>query len=372
MPLDHSLTDQHAPAQSQAGAGLATVRKHRSWKKPLGILAGIVLVLAIVAYLVNYLLVGQYYISTDDAYIGANTTMVATKVSGYVTAVPVRDNQLVRAGDLLVNIDPRDYQAALASANADAEAANAAIASDKAQLALQQTKIAAAQATITGDQARLAFAAQNSRRYASLSGTGASTKQSTDQASTDVVAARAQLAADAAALQGAIRTIAVLDAAAAQATANYDQSKARVRSATLDLGHTQIRAAFDGQIGNKTVSVGDYMQVGTQLMALVPLEQVYVIANYKETQITRMQNGQPVTIVVDGFPSLHVTGHVDSISPASGQEFALLPPDNATGNFTKIVQRVPVKILINLNQTLIGKLRPGMSVEPNIDTRKVH
>ncbi len=330
------------------------------------------MLVAIAAWLIQYLLTGQYFIATDDAYIGADTTMVATKVSGYVTAVPVRDNQLVKGGDLLVSIDPRDYQAALASANADAEAAKAAIASDQAQLSLQQTKIAAAQATIAGDQARLAFAAQNSRRYASLSGTGASTEQSTQQASTDVVAARAQLAADAAALQGAIRTIAVLNAAAAQAGANYDQSEARVRSAALDLGHTEIRAAFNGQIGNKTVAIGDYVQVGTQLMALVPLAHVYVMANYKETQITRMQNGQPVSIAVDGFPNLHVTGHVDSISPASGQEFALLPPDNATGNFTKIVQRVPVKILIDLNQTLIGKLRPGMSVEPDIDTRKVH
>ena len=138
---------------------------------------------------------------------------------------------------------------------------------------------------------------------------------------------------------------------------------------TLNLSHTQIRAPFDGVVGNKTVAVGDYLEAGTQIMAIVPLSQVYVIANYKETQITNIKAGQHVSLVVDAFPGLKVTGTVDSIAPASGQQFALLPPDNATGNFTKIVQRVPVKIVLDLTPDVIGKLRPGLSVEPNIDTR---
>jgi membrane fusion protein (multidrug efflux system) len=341
-------------------------------RKRLAIAAGIIAAIALIIWLVYYLLVGQYYIETDDAYIAADTSMIAAQVSGYVTKVAVRQNQPVKAGDLLVSIDPRDDQAALAGAQADMEAAQAAITSDQAQLSLQQAKIAGAQAAVMGDQARVAFAVQNQRRYAKLSGTGASPKQTADQATTDLATARAQLAADQAALLGANRTVDVLNAAAAQAQANLDQAKARAQAAALNLSHTDIRAPFDGVVGNKTVALGDYLQPGTQIMGIVPLDQVYVTANYKETQITNMQPGQKVSVVVDGYPALKVTGIVGSISPASGQEFALLPPDNATGNFTKIVQRVPVKILLNLNHNLIGKLRPGMSVEPDIDTRRSH
>jgi membrane fusion protein (multidrug efflux system) len=331
-------------------------------------LAGLVLI-GLAVWLIDYLLVGQYFVSTDDAYIAADTSMIAAKVDGYVTAVPVLDNQVVAKGDALATIDNQDYTVALAGAQADMAADRAALQSDQAQLSLQQAKIAAARAAVTGDQAKVAFAADNQRRYAKLSGTGASTAQDTNQADTDLATAQANLAADQANLLGAVRMIDVLNAAAAQSNAALQQAAAHVAQAELDLGHTQIRAPFDGVVGNKTVAVGDYLQSGTQIMAIVPLHQVYVIANFKETQITRLAPGQRTHIVVDGFPDLKVTGTVASISPASGQEFALLPPDNATGNFTKIVQRVPVKIWINLNSNLIGKLRPGMSVEPDIDTR---
>lgn len=338
-------------------------------KRWLLIGAGLVIAVLAIIWLVNYLLVGQYFVATDDAYLTADSSMIAAKVSGYVTQVAVRDDQPVHKGDLLATIDPRDYQTALAVAQADSAAAAAAITSDNAQVSLQQAKIAAAQAALQGDQARLSFAAQNQRRYASLSKTGASPIQTTDQATTDLATAHAQIAADQAALLGATREIAVLNAALAQSTAAQSQSAAHAEQAALDLSHTQIRAPFDGVIGNKSVAVGDYLQTGTQIMAVVPLAEVYVIANYKETQITDVHPGQHVSLTVDGFPSLKITGKVDSIAPASGQEFALLPPDNATGNFTKIVQRVPVKIVLDLNASNIGKLRPGMSVEPSIDTR---
>jgi membrane fusion protein (multidrug efflux system) len=295
--------------------------------------------------------------------------MLAPKVGGYVTQVLVNDNQLVSKGQLLVVIDPRDYQATLDGARADIAAAQAAIASDQAQLSLQQAKILAAGAMVQADQARENFAEQDRKRYEQASATGASTEQSTSQASTDVTTAAAALAADRANLLGAQRQVQVLDAAAAQSQASLAQAQARAQEAALDLSHTKITAPFDGMVGDKTVQVGDYMQPGTEVMALVPLSQIYVMANFKETQITDIHRGQPVTIGVDGYPGLHVTGKVDSVSPASGQEFALLPPDNATGNFTKIVQRVPVKIDVNLDNTLIGKLRPGMSVEPSIDTQ---
>jgi membrane fusion protein (multidrug efflux system) len=332
-------------------------------------LIGAIAVIALVIWLVEYLLVAQFYVSTDDAYLAADTAMMAPKIGGYVTDVRVNENQLVTKGQVLAVIDPRDYQAALDGANADIAAAQAAIASDEAQLSLQQAKIQAAQAMLQADIAREAFAAADRRRYAAASASGASTEQLTSQASTEVSTAAATVDADKANLLGAQRQIDVLNAAAAQSQASLRQAQAKAEQARLDLTHTEITAPFDGMVGDKTVAVGDYLQPGTEIMAIVPLDQVYVLANFKETQITDIQNGQPVTVAVDGYPDLHVTGTVDSVSPASGQEFALLPPDNATGNFTKIVQRVPVKILLNLNNDLIGKLRPGMSVEPSIDTR---
>ncbi len=312
-------------------------------------------VIAVAVWLIQYILVGQYFVGTDDAYMEADSSLIAAKISGYVTEVAVLQDQPVKAGQLLAVIDPRDYQNTLAGAQA-------AIADDQAALTLQQAKIAAAQAALRGDTAHEAFAAQDQHRYASLSATGASTKQQSDQADTGLIAAQAQIDADIANVQAAEAQVGVLNAGLAQ-------DQARAAQAQLDLSHTEIRAPFDGVVGNKTVAVGDYLQPGAQIMAVVPLDQVYVIANYKETQITPVKPGQKVRLTVDGFPDLKVTGWVDSIYPASGQAFALLPPDNATGNFTKIVQRVPVKIFLNLTPDLIGKLRPGMSVEPEIDTR---
>jgi len=339
-------------------------------RRRLIVIAAAVVAIALLIWLIDYLLVGQYFVGTDDAYLAADSAMIAPKISGYVTQVPVNNNQLVRAGQVLAVIDPRDYQAALAGARADVAAARATIASSQAQLALQQARIQAAAAQVQADQARQNFAAQDRKRYLEAARAGASTAQSSSQAGTDLAAADAALAADQANLLAAQRQVAVLAAALAQSQAALQQDQARALQAALDLGHTQITAPFDGMVGDKTVAVGDFLQPGTELMAVVPLNQVYVQANYKETQITHVAPGQPVTVTVDGYPSLRVTGKVDSISPASGQEFSLLPPDNATGNFTKIVQRVPVKIVLNLNNDLIGKLRPGMSVEPDIDTRR--
>jgi membrane fusion protein, multidrug efflux system len=341
-----------------------------SSKRWIFIAAGAVAAIALIVWGIQYLLVGQYFISTDDAYVTADSSLIAAKVSGYVTKIAIRDGEAVRRGQLLVSIDPRDYQTALAEAQADSAAASAAIANDQAELSLQQAKIAAASATLQGDQARLVFAVQNQHRYANLAATGASPIQATQQADTDLATARATIAADQAALLGANRQVNVLNAALAQAVASLGQSTARTAQAALDLSHTKIRAPFDGIVGNKTVALGDYLQTGTQIMAIVPLSQVYVLANYKETQITNIRPGQHVTLGVDAFPALKVTGTVDSIAPASGQEFALLPPDNATGNFTKIVQRVPVKIVLDLTPEVVGKLLPGISVEPSIDTRR--
>lgn len=326
-------------------------------KKRWLIFAGAFLLFAAaLIWLTYYLLAGQYFISTDDAYIAADSSLIAPKLSGYVTAIPVREGQEVHQGELLVSIDPRDYEIAQA-------AARAALATAQARLALQQQIIAAAQASLQGDTARLAFAKQNQQRYARLSTTGASTQQDREQANTALATALASLAASQANLAAATIQVSVL-------TARLTQAEAAATQAALDLSHTKILSPFNGIVGDKSVAIGDYLQPGTQIMAIVPLSQVYVVANYKENQLTRIRPGQPVKLSVDAFPNLKVTGTVDSISPASGQEFALLPPDNATGNFTKVVQRVPVKIVLNLTPDLLGKLRPGLSVEPSIDTRR--
>jgi len=337
------------------GQGALSLSKSLFSRRGLGLAAAILVAVALIVWLIQYLLVGQYFISTDDAYLAADSSLIAAKISGYVTNVAVLQDQPVTQGQLLITIDPRDYQNTL-------DAANAAVANDEAALNLQQAKITAAEAALQGDTARAGFAAQDQRRYASLSASGASTKQQADQADTALAAAQAQVDMDSANLQAARAQVGVLNAMLAQ-------DQARAAQAQLDLSHTSVRAPFDGIVGNKTVAVGDYLQPGAQIMAVVPLDQVYVIANYKETQITNIRPGQKVSLAVDGFPDLKVTGEVQSIYPSSGQEFALLPPDNATGNFTKIVQRVPVKIVLDLTPDLVGKLRPGMSVEPEIDTR---
>jgi membrane fusion protein (multidrug efflux system) len=329
-----------------------TASPARRWLLPV---AAVIVIIALAVWGVNYLLVGQCFVSTDDAYLAADSSIIAAKVSGYVTQVNVLQDQPVHKGDLLAVIDPRDYQNAVA-------AANAVVDNDIAALTLQQARIDAARATLAGDTAREAYDAADDARYAHLASNGGATQQQADQAGTGLATIRAQIDADNANLRGALTQVDVLNAALAQAKANAAQ-------AALDLANTRITAPFDGVVGNKTVAEGDYLQPGTAIMAVVPLNQVYVVANFKETQITAIAPGQTVSVHVDGFPDLSVTGHVDSIFPASGQTFALLPPDNATGNFTKIVQRVPVKIVLDLTADEIGKLRPGMSVEPEIDTR---
>jgi len=352
------------------GPAVQRVKIAQSARRPLGLAAGAVVAFLLLIWLLYYLLVGQYFVSTDDAYVAADTAMIAPKITGYVATVLVNDNQAVTAGQVIATIDSRDYQAAFDGAKADVDAARAAVVSDQAQISLQQAKIAAAQAMVQADQAKVNFAVLDKRRYAKASAAGAGTEQSSSEADTTLATALAALAADKAGLLGAQKEVDVLNAQAAQAVASVSQARAKATQAALDLSHTEIVAPFNGVVGDKTVAAGDFVSPGTELMAIVPLRDVYVLANYKETQITNIWPGQKVTIAVDGFPDLNVTGTVDSLSPSSGQEFALLPPDNATGNFTKIVQRLPVKIDINMTQDLVGKLRPGMSVEPDIDTRQ--
>jgi membrane fusion protein (multidrug efflux system) len=316
-----------------------------------------------------YWTVGRFLVSTDDAYVKADNTTIAPKVSGYLTEVLVGDNERIKAGQVLARIDDRDFKVALDQSKADVAAAEAAINSKKAQLDVQQAVIAAAKATIEVDTATRTFANQENKRYTDLAATGYGSVQNAQQAQSRNAGAEAAILRDTANLASAEKQVELLKAEIVQATAAAARATAIQRQAELNLSYTTISAPIDGVVGNRTLRVGQFVQAGTQLMSLVPANGAYVVANYKETQLTHVAQGQAVDIEVDMFPGKVVHGHVDSLAPASGQEFALLPPDNATGNFTKVVQRIPVKIMIDQNPSV--DLRPGMSVIPTIQTLTV-
>jgi membrane fusion protein (multidrug efflux system) len=323
---------------------------------------------AAASYAYRYWTVGRFLESTDDAYIQADYTTVAPKVSGYLADVLVTDNESVKAGQVLAHIDDRDFKTALDQARADVAGAESAIRNIDAELALQQSVIDQQKAAIASDEATLKFAQQDRARYADLVADGWATTQRFQKADATLHESDAAAQRDRAGLVAAQKKIAVLTTQRSQAEASRDRAQAIARQAELNLSYTVITAPVDGTVGARSLRVGQLVQAGTQLMAVVPLRAVYVVANFKETQLTEMRQGQPVDIGVDGFPGVALKGHVDSLAPASGQEFALLPPDNATGNFTKIVQRVPVKIVLD-EDPLAGVLRPGMSVEPVVDTK---
>jgi len=317
----------------------------------------------------DYWTVGRFLVSTDDAYVKADNTTIAPKVSGYLDRVLVGDNEHVKAGQILARIDDRDFRVALDQTRADVAAANATVTSKEAQLEVQEAVIAAARATIDVDNAAKAFAKQENKRYTDLAATGYGSVQNAQQAQARDAGADAAIQRDTANLASALKQVDLLKAEILQAKAAAARAAALQRQAELNLGYTTIVSPIDGVVGNRTLRVGQYVQAGTQLMSIVPTDGAYVVANFKETQLTHVRAGQKVELEVDTFPGQVVHGHVDSIAPASGQEFALLPPDNATGNFTKIVQRIPVKIALDAETSPPIALRPGMSVIPTIATR---
>jgi len=317
----------------------------------------------------DYWTVGQYLVSTDDAYVKADNTTVAPKISGYLHEVLVGDNERVKAGQVLARIDQRDFRVALDQAKADVAAARAAIASKQAQLGVQQAVIDAARATVDVDQAAATFAAQENKRYTDLATSGYGSVQNAQQAQSRIAGAQAAIARDTANLASALKQVDLLKAEIAQANAALARAEAVQGQAELNLDYTSIIAPIDGVVGNRSLRAGQFVQAGTLLMSVVPVAGAYVVANFKETQLTDVRAGQAVDIAVDMFPGQVVHGRVDSIAPASGQEFALLPPDNATGNFTKVVQRIPVKIALDPDNSSPVELRPGMSVIPTIETK---
>ncbi|AMH43232.1 multidrug ABC transporter permease [Burkholderia sp. PAMC 28687] len=335
------------------------------------ILMGLGLVVIVVGgiWLARWWTVGRFIESTDDAYLQADSVTVAPKVSGYVTDVYVGDNATVKAGDPLVRLDTRQYQASLEQAEATIAARTADIQKAQADILQQHANIDQAKA-----QEQVArFSAQHARdevqRYAPLTATGAETRERLAQLTNTRDQANATLAANTAAVKSAETQIASTTAQIAQARAQLEAAQASAKQSQLDMQDTIVRSALPGKVGDRSVRVGQYVQPGTRMMSVVPVQSTYLVANFKETQVGHMRIGQPVTLHVDALSGTDLHGVVDSFAPGTGAQFALLPPENATGNFTKIVQRVPVRIRINTGPETRSVLLPGLSVTADVDTR---
>jgi membrane fusion protein, multidrug efflux system len=311
-----------------------------------------------------YLCDAERFQSTDDAFISARQFPISPKVTGYITEVPVTDNQHVAAGDVLARIDDRDYRTALEQARAQVTNAEAAIENVDAQMNVQQAQIAANQAQVDQAQAALVFAQQQAVRYEELAQKSAGSVQNAQQYASQLRQQQAALESAQATLKLAQRQLESLKAQRASAVASLAQAKAQHDQAQLNLSYTTVTAAQRGRVVNLTAAVGQFAQPGTNLAMFVP-DQIWVTANFKEIQLDRMRPGEPVTLEIDAYRGRAIRGHVDSIQPGSGTAFSLLPAQNATGNYVKIVQRVPVKIVIDNPPTDVA-LGPGMSVVPTV------
>jgi membrane fusion protein, multidrug efflux system len=306
--------------------------------------------------------------TTDDAYVRGDLTPLSAKVDGYVRKVPVNDFQRVKAGELLVEIEDDDYKARVAQAEADVAAAEAAIENLKSRKGQQRAQIADAESAIVATEADVERSRLEETRQRDLVASTYGTRQRLEQATADEKRFAAILARGRADLEAQRRQMAVLDTQELQLRADLKAKQALLTLAKITLGYTRIVSPVAGRLGERGVREGQYVHAGVQVNSVVPLDTVWVVANYKETQLTQVKIGQRASITVDTFPGVVVTGYVQSISPASGSQFSLLPPDNATGNFTKVVQRIPVKIVLDPNHPLAGRLLPGMSVIATIHT----
>ena len=309
--------------------------------------------------------------STDDAYVQSDVSLISPKVEGYIKEVRAADNQEVAEGAVLFVIDDRDFAAKVAQAEAAVATEEAMVLTYGGRLDLQRALIEEAQATLNSAEADLARAQQDYKRYSALLTTDFASHQRFEQAEADARKAEAGVARSRATLAAAQNQLAVLRSQRHEEEGRRQQARATLQLAQNDLDNTVIRAPISGVAGNRAGQVGQYVKAGTQLLSLVPLSRVYVTANFKETQLTHMRPGQLAEVSVDAYPDLTLEGRIESFAPASGAQFSLLPPDNATGNFTKIVQRVPVRIALPADSRLAGLLRPGLSVTVTIDTRGV-
>jgi membrane fusion protein (multidrug efflux system) len=304
--------------------------------------------------------------STNDAYVAADFTLVSPRVAGQILEVRVADNEQVKAGQLLVRIDDRDFRAALMSAQADVVAGAASVANYEAEIARHPSLVNQARATLRSDRAGIDFARANASRYQNLSVSGAGTTQEQQQASSTLAQQIAQESRDQAALSTTEQNLDVLRTQRDRAAGALSRAQAVLEQAKLNLSYTEIVAPIDGKVGRRSARVGAFITPGAPLLAVVPLAEAYVVANFQENQLTRMRAGDIVRITIDTFPGEVIRGRVDSLAPATGVSFAPIAPDNATGNFTKVVQRVPVKIAIDPGQKAASALTVGLSVESEV------
>lgn len=312
---------------------------------------------------------GRYFQGTDDAYVGGNITPIAPHISGFIAQIAVTDNQEVKAGQLLVRLDDRDVRAAADHAEAVLKQRKATLASLRAKYVLQQSTIEQANSDVDAKAAQADFAKVDAKRYRLLAQTNSGTQQNSQRADAVDEAAHAALTSARAGLAAAKEQLRVLSADIDQAAAAVAQAKADLDTARLNLGYAEICSPIDGYVGNRGAQVGAYVSPGSHLLTIVPAHGLWVDANFKEDQLARMTTGQPATIVADTLPGQVFRGHVLSLAPATGATFSVIPPENATGNFTKIVQRVPVRIALDDGDANLGRIRPGLSTYATVDMR---
>jgi membrane fusion protein, multidrug efflux system len=317
----------------------------------------------------NWWQIGRFIETTDDAYVGGNVTTLSPHVAGFIAKILVGDNQFVHAGQLLIELDDRDYQANLAHAEAVVGHQTAALANLHAKYALQQSMIDQAQAELLAKKAEAGFAHEDAVRYHALAVSTFGSLQTDQKAFAADRKAEAAVRSGDAGLAAARQQLAVIDTEIAETTASLAQAQADLSTAQLDLGYTKIRSPIDGYIGDRAAQIGAYTVVGTALLSIVPAHGLWVDANFKEDQLARMHPGETASFVADVLPGRTLTGRVVSLAPATGAIFSVIPPENATGNFTKIVQRVPVRIVVEDGDGTLGLLRPGLSTTVAVDTR---
>jgi membrane fusion protein (multidrug efflux system) len=371
VPAGGRAVEQKAPSpeaeaqsfKAKPAAGLKANRK-------VLLAGGVAIALAAAAWFgFDYVTIGRYVVSTDDAYVKANNTTLGAKVSGYVSDLAFEDNSQVRAGEVIARIDDGDYRLAVASARDKVATQQATVERFDRQIVAQRAAVEQAKAQLSSAKAAQIRMQSEYERQQTLSGKEFASKQTFEQAIANRDQAVAAVKSAEAAIDGAAANVGVLEAQKQEAAGVLAELKTARAKAERDLAFTEIKAPVDGVIGNRAVQLGDFVQTGQRVAALVPLSDVFIDANFKETQLAKLRPGQPVSIKVDALPGQKIEGVVQSVAPASGSVFSLLPPDNATGNFTKIVQRLTVRVRVPADVAERNELRPGMSVIVNVNTK---
>lgn len=365
-----------AAAQDELPSDVAPASARRPGRvRNPAVRAGLQIAAALVAalalyYGIRWLVHGRFIESTDDAYLRADLVTVAPRVSGYIDAIYVTENQKVAAGQPLLRIDMRNYRDALSQRSATVDARLADLETLQSQIEQQKAVVAQSRAQLEGARANAAFARQEAVRYKRLRDQGVETDERYAQALNERNQTEAAAAAAAASLRVAESEVATLESQSRQMQAQLEAARAAASAARIDLDDTVVRASVSGRIGDDTARLGQFVQPGSRLMSIVPVSRVYLVANFKETQLSRMRIGQPARIRIDALGDGDIEGRIESFAPGTGAQFALLPPENATGNFIKIVQRVPVRLHLEVPPQLADRLLPGLSATVSVDTSR--